>query len=153
MLPTPTIQIYIFQSTLRRTERPYICTLYALLTIFQSTLRRTERHQNKVVDVSLLNFNPRSDERSDISSLIKSTAISISIHAPTNGATLRLLRMCQVHKISIHAPTNGATGYDRDRKSKTIYFNPRSDERSDLLCLSVSAIIPISIHAPTNGAT
>ena len=34
-----------------------------------------------------------------------------------------------------------------------MYFNPRSDERSDLLCKTSSKVSHISIHAPTNGAT
>ena len=34
-----------------------------------------------------------------------------------------------------------------------IYFNPRSDERSDSDCIFTERLPYISIHAPTNGAT
>ena len=36
---------------------------------------------------------------------------------------------------------------------ETDYFNPRSDERSDTLSILQPAPVMISIHAPTNGAT
>ena len=36
-------------------------------------------------------FNPRSDERSDSDAMINPFDIDISIHAPTNGATLTYL--------------------------------------------------------------
>ncbi len=77
------------------------------------------------------NFNPRSDERSDLTLDIMADSADISIHAPTNGATA-LFYLCFLFKvISIHAPTNGATN--------TI--------------AAICQMYNISIHAPTNGAT
>ena len=122
-----------FQSTLRRTERHLAEILDSILVEFQSTLRRTERHE--VISGKYGNE-------------------PISIHAPTNGATV----LCG---LSYH---------------RLIYFNPRSDERSDVVkcgvqyrgcafqstlrrterLLLVSTFCDstnISIHAPTNGAT
>ena len=55
--------------------------------------------------------------------------------------------------ISIHAPTRGAT---LRRDSKTfyyLYFNPRSHKGSDDYVGMVSGDHQISIHAPTRGAT
>ena len=77
-------------------------------------------------------FNPRSDERSDYwDTMLAAYCIDISIHAPTNGATLSVLDRLALFIISIHAPTNGATiKWDNDAKT-----------------------LVISIHAPTNGAT
>ena len=81
---------------------------------------------------------------------------SISIHAPTRGATNEKIKKWQSEIISIHAPTRGATerkqNYEHDnifqstlpreerlssRKEKGLYkdFNPRSHERSDNLFL------------------
>ena len=80
------------------------------MMIFQSTLRRTER-QGKII--------------------ITDCTPWISIHAPTNGATLT------------GAPI----------ASPIAYFNPRSDERSDGIGGNVMSKALISIHAPTNGAT
>ena len=123
----------------------------------------------------ILNFNPRSDERSDISHSPVPAQKPISIHAPTNGATLFLCVRSSVLVISIHAPTNGATSLDsatlmkrplfqstlrrteRQVPCSTMsihsYFNPRSDERSDSSSTFHSKSSNISIHAPTNGAT
>ena len=77
----------IFQSTLRRTERPYFCSTDAVINTisihaptngateldfstditgeFQSTLRRTERLASPRRFKRKIYFNPRSDERSD----------------------------------------------------------------------------------------
>ena len=57
--------------------------------------------------------------------------ITISIHAPTRGATYVLVFCLGIPQISIHAPTRGATcaNYGLDNALK------------------------ISIHAPTRGAT
>ena len=56
---------------------------------------------------------------------------SISIHAPTNGATKSPDDLALGLVISIHAPTNGAT--------------------KEVIHALVACLI--SIHAPTNGAT
>ena len=78
--------------------------------------------------------------------------------------------------ISIHAPTRGATKWDGYKDEKRDYFNPRSYKRSDLRNLMLNVIsdkfqstllqeerqeyegfnddeVDISIHAPTRGAT
>ena len=99
-------------------------------------------------------FNPRSYKRSDLQRceyhLIN---FSISIHAPTRGATLMnfltdvlyefqstLLQeerhvgngyMYWISKISIHAPTRGATHGPCECLQLYPYFNPRSYKRSD----------------------
>ena len=144
----------LFQSTLRRTERPIVSGYAKKLGIFQSTLRRTERRHARTLltclfynfnprsdersdpDICSIHFfndyfNPRSDERSDILSAVTNQIPEISIHAPTNGATLpQPERKCNM-AISIHAPTNGATRICGNRQRHRA----------------------ISIHAPTNGAT
>jgi len=54
-------------------------------------------------------FNPRSHEGSDCTARTNETTWSISIHAPTKGATPELLEAVDDSLISIHAPTKGAT--------------------------------------------
>ena len=76
-------------------------------------------------------FNPRSHEGSDNLFHFVSPNCSISIHAPTRGAT---------------SYTGGYGGSVTD-------FNPRSHEGSDCLRSSCSKNCCISIHAPTRGAT
>ncbi len=79
--------------------------------------------------------------------------MQISIHAPTNGATHPVQSNSHSISISIHAPTNGATVKRSHTIKTTCYFNPRSDERSDVRRKCWRCLIVISIHAPTNGAT
>ena len=98
---------------------------------FQSTLRRTERPLVFLSNLIILYFNPRSDERSDLTVLFSPSPSVISIHAPTNGATYHDKDVNRLTFISIHAPTNGATNQLKNVEQGT----------------------EISIHAPTNGAT
>ena len=59
--------------------------------------------------VDNVDFNPRSHEGSDFAYFCSRYAESISIHAPTRGATNGRQRKHLEKKISIHAPTRGAT--------------------------------------------
>ena len=107
-------------------------TAFNLRWSFQSTLRRTERPYLYQHIPQPGHFNPRSDERSDMQSTGKMAQQTISIHAPTNGATQLQTSTWETFGISIHAPTNGATQM--------------------WIMINASPIF-ISIHAPTNGAT
>ena len=95
--------------------------------------RSHERSDIKVSSYNYLfrNFNPRSHERSDDEAEDAVSLITISIHAPTRGAT--------------HATASGRCAY--------MNFNPRSHERSDALLILCRQLWHISIHAPTRGAT
>ena len=55
----------------------------------------------------------------------------ISIHAPTRGATNRILQRQYMKTISIHAPTRGATFCFLGFLFFLSDFNPRSYKRSD----------------------
>ena len=61
-----------------------------------------------------------------------SQRLSVSIHAPTRGATTNANEYASGFRVSIHAPTRGAT---KRMRSKHADFHP------------------VSIHAPTRGAT
>ena len=56
-----------------------------------------------------IDFNPRSHERSDRKGFYIFMDNSISIHAPTRGATALTVDQLPQLGISIHAPTRGAT--------------------------------------------
>ena len=101
--------------------------------------------------------------------------VSVSIHAPTWGATVIVLWIYSVVQVSIHAPTWGATPVLPDMISSSERFNPRSHVGSDpVLCSQirfhcsfnprshVGSDSPkgeaglwtnVSIHTPTQGAT
>ena len=144
----------VFQSTLRRTERPY--TRYQQLTLMHISIHaptngatRPEPFCRRVI----LNFNPRSDERSDISHSPVPAQKPISIHAPTNGATLFLCVRSSVLVISIHAPTNGATIATRPRQFLHNISIHAPTNGATLYKTPIQKQCCISIHAPTNGAT
>ena len=151
----------LFQSTLRRTERLCWHSVDFGLGIFQSTLRRTERPSQSSLSSAPSNFNPRSDERSDVTNANSGGITSeISIHAPTNGAmsavtvndncllfqsTLRRTERQLVSHIPIvFRDFNPRSDERSDHIIRHIithkhYFNPRSDERSDdfIVCATV----------------
>ena len=100
-----------------------------------------------------MHFNPRSHERSDEKQLNMCKKLAtISIHAPTRGATKKNPELIRYRVISIHAPTRGATPPVRQKRLQVLFqstlpreerlniincchffchFNPRSHERSD----------------------
>ena len=144
----------LFQSTLRRTERPIVSGYAKKLGIFQSTLRRTERrHARTLLTCLFYNFNPRSDERSDIiysyinncfsyfnpRSDERSDALYIQL-SPDRRLFQSTLRRTERHGIWSYF-------------IRKWHFNPRSDERSDAVSSRREVQLKISIHAPTNGAT
>ena len=98
---------------------------------FQSTLPRRERRSGCTPGLNRVDFNPRSHEGSDPSFSSVFFCLSISIHAPTKGATV---------VSNIRQPTK-------------LYFNPRSHEGSDVSKRTARDRVNISIHAPTKGAT
>ena len=101
---------YRFQSTLPRGERPFNHHPLMLSLEFQSTLPRGERLRQ-----------------------VCRTVVDISI--------------------SIHAPTRGATSITTTMSPDSTDFNPRSHEGSDGHLTEQSIHMIISIHAPTRGAT
>ena len=101
--------------------------------LFQSTLLQEERQQRTRKTESEENISIHAPTRGATLKIVqRAIRICFSIHAPTRGAT-RLMNPEPLRTlISIHAPTRGATSWWYNFKTKR--FN-------------------ISIHAPTRGAT
>ena len=99
---------------------------------FQSTLPRRERQRQR---------NPCH------------TALQISIHAPTKGATAMQMAQGKSEDISIHAPTKGATLMPGIMEVQYRFQStlPRRERLGGVIVMM--KYIPISIHAPTKGAT
>ena len=120
-----------FQSTLPRGERLQDIVPLSIFCTFQSTLPRGERLLALFLCVSVK---------------------TISIHAPTGGATALLY-------YHILAPIFQSTLPRGERQLVEtlvrlhIYFNPRSHGGSDNAPIYNGASRIISIHAPTGGAT
>ena len=144
----------VFQSTLPREERLVSGSAPFGFRVFQSTLPREERqclitsalhfpdfnprsHERSdgLQTLSIIferNFNPRSHERSDRAEAAGSYKGGISIHAPTRGATVKILCNIQFQIIiSIHAPTRGATQFPRFHLLYCIFQStlPREERR------------------------
>ena len=144
--------------------------------LFQSTLLQEERRNLELLkQIRLDDFNPRSYKRSDNcntshfmrniqfqSTLLQEErltsfernweALRISIHAPTRGATVIILKDLVMYQFQ-------STLLQEERHSQMYFlysgmnFNPRSYKRSDSFSNSFSMLLFISIHAPTRGAT
>ena len=144
----------VFQSTLPRGERQSsVCSLVAS-SQFQSTLPRGERRGCCKSSREAQNFNPRSHEGSDrrrLRSLLRPVEFQSTL---PRGERLKVIYSHSfICTISIHAPTRGATGYMLRQLRDPEYFNPRSHEGSDGIFADLYAKKVISIHAPTRGAT
>ena len=167
-----------FQSTHPRRVRlllPHPCTG---TVVFQSTHPRGVRHVHTVLPSPMSRFqstHPRG-VRPQVGRYQDSHK-HVSIHAPTKGATLRLLLLDRVLAVSIHAPTKGATCSSRLCTFRPCRFNPRTHKGCDIANymtdlyarkfqsthprrvrphIGDGACIPfgrVSIHAPTKGAT
>ena len=70
------------------------------------------------------------------------------------GCDAHAFRLTDVISVSIHAPTRGATIQSRSHHSRHASFNPRTHTGCDLVALETFPVnVPVSIHAPTRGAT
>jgi len=76
-------------------------------------------------------FNPRAHAGRDIGGFNLYAHVSISIHAPTRGATCKFYFPCGLVAISIHAPTRGATYRFGRCPFWWQYFNPRAHAGRD----------------------
>ena len=128
----------LFQSTLPRGERRGNAPAFYIFHVFQSTLPRGERQCDEDSSNFFHSFQstlPRGERlrlRYDIRN-----SHSISIHAPTWGATFLDIAGMFEGLISIHAPTWGAT-YPLTATLVTVEdFNPRSHVGSDTPTLPV----------------
>ena len=141
------------QSLLHR-ERPITPLCLCTPKGFQSTLPRWERLQHTTSCQVMVCFNPHSHVGSDLQYPLKVQIITVSIHAPTRGATHSAAGGTYISPVSIHAPTWGATqivlikNAIKERFQSTL---PRG-ERLILLERWKENYI-VSIHAPTQGAT
>ena len=126
------IQLLImrFQSTLPREERQNPIRLVLRCERFQSTLPREERPTCAPYALGIIDFNPRSHERSDLVMLISSQSHIFQSTLPREERPLQ--------KIFVQTSKD---------------FNPRSHERSDNAARQQPRDDIISIHAPTRGAT
>ena len=99
-------------------------------------------------------FNPRTHTGCDYEEVAVYEGFdTVSIHAPTRGATLQEVQSELSPFVSIHAPTRGATkgsGRILGPVRVSIHAPTRGATSGKSVCI-ISTIV--SIHAPTRGAT
>ena len=78
---------------------------------------------------------------------------SISIHAPTRGATSTTADSDRATENFNPRSHEGSDDCNQDHRSRQTDFNPRSHEGSDKVENTETSQVYISIHAPTRGAT
>ena len=121
---------------------------------FQSTHPHGVRHGYFVSTRPTNSFNPRTHTGCDLCSVFSAMYRSVSIHAPTRGATEAIRSEVKGFAVSIHAPTRGATSAfcnnarnalfqsthphgvrltAIERRSKPFCFNPRTHTGCDSL--------------------
>ena len=104
---------------------------------------------------SYYGFNPRTHKGCDIIGLFLYRLVnSVSIHAPTKGATSSNTSFLPKFCVSIHAPTKGATldligATDNEKKFQSTH--PQRVRQGYPVCTRYGS--DVSIHAPTKGAT
>ena len=122
--------------------------------LFQFTPLREGRRKAQSATAWHPYFNSRPSARGDVCGKYSDNSITISIHAPPRGATIKSRTLAGGRKISIHAPPRGATGTRRICGIRSANFNSRPSARGDMTRISLkSAANKISIHAPPRGAT
>ena len=144
---------FLFQSTLRRTERQVKGFAYMYAYKFQSTLRRTERLKHRHFRQVSCNFNPRSDERSDL--FCNQADNDIPYFNPRSDERSDMAEMASENSQRNFNPRSDERSdfYGMYNLFCPYNFNPRPDERSDHRFKGFQIPHTISIHAPTNGAT
>ena len=141
-------KVALFQSTLPRGERLLSAQAAIKQQVFQSTLPRGERQLLANSETLIEQFQstlPRGERR--VPDRQRQFTFSISIHAPTRGATCPPDLCSHLQGISIHAPTRGATSMSLTQICIRSYFNPRSHEGSD--ATAAGTTIPSTVFQST----
>ena len=129
------------------------CSMLLPTFEFQSTHPHGVRLQYATPSKSPPCFNPRTHTGCDQALTGQINGLTVSIHAPTRGATVIRVYTFGCSGVSIHAPTRGATLSDNGPFQEMVCFNPRTHTGCDHDRMGKHRSLPVSIHAPTRGAT
>ena len=109
----------------------------------------------KITFYSISSFNPRAHTgRDNCYFCIFAASIMFQSTRPHRARHVRNAMRSYTASVSIHAPTQGATQLENLRTIKSSSFNPRAHTGRDLKPADEITFAPmVSIHAPTQGAT
>ena len=111
----------MFQSTHPHRVRQITILFLVTLTRFQSTHPHRVRRVKDSPLSNLSRFNPRTHTGCDERWFAIHDGITVSIHAPTQGATTFAVTIKKVLLVSIHAPTQGATISPTNSLAMTVF--------------------------------
>ena len=109
--------------------------------------------RDRWVQVASVSFNPRTHTGCDQNQIINIIFGSVSIHAPTRGATYSDFTIGNLDVVSIHAPTRGATEHPTQKPLKLIVSIHAPTRGATTIYNKRYLVMVVSIHAPTRGAT
>ena len=141
-----------FQSTPPREGRQRGRRSIISINKFQSTPPREGRRARNAAKIRHKSFNPRPHARGDAGAIYNDIALSVSIHAPTRGATFATPKRRLILMFQSTPPREGRPRV-RTRIRTHKRFNPRPHARGDPFILLKCYLNVVSIHAPTRGAT
>ena len=109
---------------------------HVIVSIYNKKFQSTHPHGARLTLMSehqeyLMGFNPRTH----------------------TGCDLVLILPLSLLTVSIHAPTRGATDKSSSIKRSSTSFNPRTHTGCDIVFFCQRCTNTVSIHAPTRGAT
>ena len=148
------LAVFSFQSTHPHGVRLHQASLLYSASTFQSTHPHGVRHHVALILYLSTSFNPRTHMGCDLPNIEcadwrtcfnprthmgcdpfhtrQHAADTVSIHAPTWGATRILKVVPSLHYVSIHAPTWGATCCPPQSRQPGARFNPRTHMGCDV---------------------
>ena len=146
----------MFQSTLPRRERPAESARSGFSDhTFQSTLPRRERRERIIsaMQNASVSIHAPTKGATDFSCITFRCSF-VSIHAPTKGATIPRFRLTVIlDQVSIHAPTKGATPPRHPVSLETRVSIHAPTKGATVDDEFMKRLQQVSIHAPTKGAT
>ena len=124
-------KVTVFQSTLPRGERRGVFWCDCLCDNFNPRSHEGSDEAGPEIVEMVNDFNPRSHEGSDVFSGFSTVVLSISIHAPTRGATIAVDFDGTLHTDFNPRSHEGSDGILPGCMEQNSDFNPRSHEGSD----------------------
>ena len=133
----------------RRLKIQFISTSY----LFQFTPPRKGRPRCRNMPQERMSFNSRPHARGDLWLFTSKMRCRVSIHAPTQGATIDPVNWRLKSMFQFTPPRKGRPYGRRALLADSTGFNSRPHARGDMLTGQRWADMVVSIHAPTQGAT
>ena len=150
----PRIVVMLFQSTHPHGVRHIYDDAIHITTQFQSTHPHGVRHPYLLFPPCRCSVSIHAPTRGATRLHQGQTLTAyVTIHAPTRGATSTKRKVDVLESVSIHAPTRGATSNMIDCAESFVFQSTHPHGVRRHLVSNPAGSTGVSIHAPTRGAT